>query len=83
MAGMMGGDPAQMQQQLMQNPDMMRQMLNSPVMTSLMNNPDIMRSLIEVRIARVRLFLLCCTSFLYDDIPDEQAGNHALADEVR
>lgn len=32
--------------QLMQNPDMLRQMMESPVMTQVMSNPDIMRQMI-------------------------------------
>ncbi|KAK3421157.1 hypothetical protein EUGRSUZ_G01858 [Eucalyptus grandis] len=36
----------QVHQQLSQNPDMMREIMNTPSMQSLMNNPDLMRSLI-------------------------------------
>ncbi|KAF8405536.1 hypothetical protein HHK36_010443 [Tetracentron sinense] len=36
----------QVQQQLTQNPNMMREIMNMPVIQNLMNNPDIMRSLI-------------------------------------
>ncbi|KAF8020665.1 hypothetical protein BT93_G1176 [Corymbia citriodora subsp. variegata] len=36
----------QVHQQLTQNPDMMREIMNTPSMQSLMNNPDLMRSLI-------------------------------------
>ncbi|KAK6922512.1 Ubiquitin-like domain [Dillenia turbinata] len=36
----------QVQQQLTQNPNMMRDFLNTPVVQSLMNNPEIMRNLI-------------------------------------
>ncbi|KAL3813962.1 hypothetical protein ACJIZ3_015230 [Penstemon smallii] len=36
----------QMQQQLTQNPNMMREIMNTPAIQSLMNNPEIMRSLI-------------------------------------
>ncbi|KAL9141750.1 hypothetical protein ABFS82_14G124800 [Erythranthe guttata] len=36
----------QMQQQLTQNPNMMRDIMNMPAIQSLMNNPEIMRSLI-------------------------------------
>ncbi|XP_073122187.1 ubiquitin domain-containing protein DSK2b-like [Henckelia pumila] len=39
-------DFEQVQQQLTQNPNMMREMINSPAIQSLMNNPEIMRSLI-------------------------------------
>lgn len=35
----------QMQQQIMQNPDMMRQMLDNPMVQSLMSNPDIIREM--------------------------------------
>jgi ubiquilin len=42
-----GGAPnmAQMQEQMMRNPQMMQQMMNSPMMESLMNNPELMRSM--------------------------------------
>ncbi|GAB2252995.1 hypothetical protein Droror1_Dr00005842 [Drosera rotundifolia] len=36
----------QMQQQLTQNPNMMREIMNTPAIQSLMNNPELMRSLI-------------------------------------
>ncbi|XAR73053.1 hypothetical protein NMG60_11019907 [Bertholletia excelsa] len=36
----------QMQQQLTQNPNMMREIMNTPAIQSLMNNPDLIRSLI-------------------------------------
>lgn len=36
----------QVQQQLMQNPNIMREMINMPAVQSLMNNPDLMRNLI-------------------------------------
>ncbi|GFP88964.1 ubiquitin domain-containing protein dsk2b [Phtheirospermum japonicum] len=36
----------QVQQQLIQNPNMMREIMNMPAIQSLMNNPEIMRSLI-------------------------------------
>ncbi|GMN50092.1 hypothetical protein TIFTF001_019244 [Ficus carica] len=36
----------QVQQQLTQNPNMMREIMNMPAIQSLMNNPDLMRSLI-------------------------------------
>jgi ubiquilin len=36
----------QVQQQLMQNPNLMRDMMNMPAVQSLMNNPEMMRSLI-------------------------------------
>lgn len=38
---------AAMQQQLMQNPEMMRQMMDSPMMQGIMNNPEIMRSMMQ------------------------------------
>lgn len=47
MGGMMGGDPAQIQQQMMQNPEAMRTMLNSPMVQQMMENPDVMRSIIQ------------------------------------
>lgn len=36
----------QMQQQLTQNPDLMREMMSMPAVRSLMNNPDLMRTII-------------------------------------
>ncbi|XP_052191789.1 ubiquitin domain-containing protein DSK2a-like isoform X2 [Diospyros lotus] len=39
-------DFEQVQQQLTQNPNMMREIMNMPAIQSLMNNPDLMRSLI-------------------------------------
>ncbi|XXG39152.1 hypothetical protein AAC387_Pa01g0187 [Persea americana] len=36
----------QMQQQLNQNPNIMREIMNTPVIQNLMNNPDLMRNLI-------------------------------------
>eukprot|EP00249_Psilotum_nudum_P017664 c26431_g2_i1 orf=378-2036(+) len=36
----------QVQQQLMQNPNLMREMMNMPAIQNLMNNPDLMRNLI-------------------------------------
>eukprot|EP00741_Cyanophora_paradoxa_P006092 tig00000983_g5907.t1 len=53
MGGMFGGfgggmgvpNLGQFQQQMMQNPDMMREMMNSPMMQSMMNNPELLRSL--------------------------------------
>ncbi|KAI3834323.1 hypothetical protein MKX03_030130 [Papaver bracteatum] len=46
--GMLGTEAEfeQVQQQLTQNPNMMREIMNMPVMQSLMNNPDLMRTLI-------------------------------------
>ena len=34
-------------EEMMQNPDMMRQMMNNPMMESMMNNPDMMRQMME------------------------------------
>ena len=36
---------AQMQQQMMSNPDMMRQMMDNPMVQSLMSNPDLIREI--------------------------------------
>jgi ubiquilin len=36
----------QVQEQLMQNPNLMREMMNMPAVQNLMNNPDLMRTLI-------------------------------------
>ncbi|KAK9666677.1 hypothetical protein RND81_14G202800 [Saponaria officinalis] len=48
-SGLLGAgipDLEQMQQQLNQNPNMMRDIMNMPAIQSLMNNPDLMRNLI-------------------------------------
>ncbi|ETI46074.1 hypothetical protein F441_09458 [Phytophthora nicotianae CJ01A1] len=44
-----GGMPnmQQMQQQMMENPEMVRQMMDSPMMQSILNNPDIMRNIMQ------------------------------------
>ncbi|EME32506.1 ubiquilin [Galdieria sulphuraria] len=39
------GNMANVQQQLMQNPELMRQVMNSPMMQSLLQNPELMRSM--------------------------------------
>lgn len=44
--GMGPSEFQQVQQQLMQNPNLMREMMNMPAVQNLMNNPDLMRSLI-------------------------------------
>jgi len=46
--GGMGGMPNMqaMQQQMMQNPEMMQQMMNSPFVQSIMNNPEALRGII-------------------------------------
>ncbi|KAL9231901.1 hypothetical protein vseg_007062 [Gypsophila vaccaria] len=48
-SGLLGAgipDLEQMQQQLNQNPNMMRDIMNMPAIQSLMNNPDLMRNMI-------------------------------------
>lgn len=45
MAG--GGGSMNMQQQMMQDPEVMRDMMNSPMMQSLMSNPELMRNMIQ------------------------------------
>jgi ubiquilin len=44
--GMGASEFQQVQQQLMQNPNLMREMMNMPAVQNLMNNPDLMRTLI-------------------------------------
>jgi ubiquilin len=44
--GMGPSEFQQVQQQLMQNPNLMREMMNMPAVQNLMNNPDLMRTLI-------------------------------------
>lgn len=41
-------DVSQMQQQMMQNPQMISQMLDNPLVQSMMSNPDFLRSAIEM-----------------------------------
>mmetsp|Transcript_16618 Transcript_16618/g.24603 ORF Transcript_16618/g.24603 Transcript_16618/m.24603 type:complete len:482 (-) Transcript_16618:144-1589(-) len=47
--GMMGGDQnfANVQQQLLSNPEMMSNMMNSPMMQGLLNNPEVLQSMIS------------------------------------
>ncbi|GLD98551.1 hypothetical protein PINS_up007248 [Pythium insidiosum] len=55
--GIGGGMPNMnaMQQQMLQNPEMMRQMMDSPIVQSIMNNPEIMRSVMQSNPAIQRL----------------------------
>lgn len=47
MAGLFGSGALQSQaQQLMNNPEALREIMNQPMMQSVFSNPDIMRSLI-------------------------------------
>jgi ubiquilin len=48
MFGAGGGMPdmAQMQQQLMSNPEMMSNLMNNPMVQGIMSNPEVMRSMI-------------------------------------
>jgi len=39
---------AQVQQQMMQNPEMMQQMMNSPMMQNMMNNPEMLRGMMRM-----------------------------------
>jgi len=48
-----GGDPfsqmmAQTQQQMMQNPEMMQQLMNSPMVQQMMSNPEVLRSMVRM-----------------------------------
>ena len=52
----MGGNFAQMQQQMMQNPAMMEQMMNNPMVESLLNNPDVLRNMIQSNPQMQQLF---------------------------
>ncbi|OXA62641.1 ubiquilin-1 [Folsomia candida] len=42
-----GGGLGQMQQELMSNPEMMQQLMDSPFVQGIMNNPDIIRSMLN------------------------------------
>jgi ubiquilin len=46
LGGMGGASFQQMQQQLMQNPALMREMMNSPAMQSVLQNPELIRSML-------------------------------------
>lgn len=46
MGGMGAMNPMAMQQHLMQNPEMMRNVMQSPMVQSMMNNPELMQQLI-------------------------------------
>lgn len=39
---------AQVQQQMMQNPEMMQQMMNSPIMQNMMSNPEMLRGMMRM-----------------------------------
>jgi len=41
----MASQMATVRQQLLQNPEMMRQMMESPLMQSMINNPEVLRSM--------------------------------------
>ncbi|CAE8626697.1 unnamed protein product [Polarella glacialis] len=48
-----GGDPfqqmmAQTQQQMMQNPEMMQQLMSSPMMQQMMSNPEVLRGMVRM-----------------------------------
>ena len=45
--GLGGGNLQQMQEQLMQNPEMVQELMNSPLMQSMMENPSIMEGMME------------------------------------
>ena len=40
------GDMNRMQEQLMRNPELMQQIMSSPMMDSLLNNPEMMRNML-------------------------------------
>lgn len=42
-----GGSLQQMQQQMMQNPEMVRQMMNSPLVEAMMNDPDMLQNMVQ------------------------------------
>ena len=42
-----GGSMQQMQQQMMQNPEMVRQMMNSPLVEAMMNDPDMLQNMVQ------------------------------------
>ena len=52
-------------QQMAQNPDIMREMLNSPLMQSVMSNPDIFRSLIAENPQMQQLIEVCLFFFRF------------------
>ena len=42
-----GGSMQQMQQEMMQNPEMVRQMMNSPLVEAMMNDPDMLQNMVQ------------------------------------
>jgi ubiquilin len=50
-----------MQQQLLQNPQVMRDLMNSPMMQSVMNNPELLRFVVNIE-KHVRFMLICCAT---------------------
>ena len=46
MGGMGAPDVHRMQQQLLQNPEMMRNIMESPMMQNMMSNPDLIRNMV-------------------------------------
>ena len=62
-AGGSGGDMASqmaaVQQQLLQNPEMMRQMMESPIMQSMLNNPEALRNMFTSNPQMQQLLEVC------------------------
>jgi len=61
-----GGDfasqMAAMQQQMMQNPEMVRQMMESPLMQGMMNNPEMLRNIFTSNPQMQQLLEVCVCS---------------------
>jgi len=58
-SGDMASQMAAMQQQLLQNPEMMRQMMESPLMQGMMNNPEMLRNVFTSNPQMQQLLEVC------------------------
>jgi len=82
--GMGSGDfasqMAAMQQQLMQNPEMVRQMMESPLMQGMMNNPEMLRNIFTSNPQMQQLLEVCvcvcvCVVSQYSNVVEALACN--------
>ena len=55
----MASQMAAVQQQLLQNPEMMRQMMESPIMQSMLNNPETLRTMFTSNPQMQQLLEVC------------------------
>ena len=59
-----------MQRELLSNPDMLRQMMDSPLVQSLMTNPDYMRQILTSNPQMQQLLEVCCLDELSCFFPE-------------